>query len=142
MTNMIVRNRVQLNPWNEMDRIWDSLYKPAQVAPRKPVVNIVNEENKVILTAELPGFGPEDIDIQVKENLLILQALKRVEIKESSEEVKEEKEEKEVVFEKSFVLPEDLRRENFVAQMKNGLLTLELPRSEKPAPLAIKVISK
>jgi len=137
MTNMVVRRRAQVNPWSEIDRVWDSLYRAEQDTPRKPVVNISNEESKVVLKAELPGFGPEDLDIQVKENLLTLQAFRTEEVKKADAE--EASEEKKVIFERSFVLPEDLDREGFSAEMKNGLLTLELPRKAKPAPLAIKV---
>ena len=137
MTNMVVRRRAQVNPWNEIDKVWDSFYRAA-AEPRKPVVQINNEERKVTLTAELPGFGPEDIDIQVKENLLTIQAFRVNEIKAETEE-SESKEEKKIIFEKSFVIPEDLNREGFEAEMKNGLLTLELPRKEKAAPRSIKV---
>ena len=135
MTNMIVRRRAQVNPWEEMDRVWNSLIREAQEAPRKPVVHVENKEDKVVVSAELPGFGSEDIDIQVKENLLTIQALKVEEVKDGEET----KEEKKVVFEKSFVIPEDLDRDSFDAEMKNGLLVLDLPRKAKPAPLAIKV---
>ena len=137
MTNMIVRNRAQVNPWNDIEKVWDSYYRAAEAEPRKPVVQINNEDSRVSLTVELPGFGPEDMDIQVKENLLTIQALRKVEQKDTEDE--EVKAEKNVVFEKSFVLPEDLNRDHFEAEMKNGLLTLELPRREKPAPLTIKV---
>ena len=135
MTNMIVRRRAQVNPWEEMDRVWNSLIQEAQNVPRKPVVRVEDKEDKVIVSAELPGFGAEDIDIQVKENLLTIQALKVEEVKDGEET----KEEKKVVFEKSFVIPEDLNRESFDAQMKNGLLVLDLPRKAKPAPLAVKI---
>jgi HSP20 family molecular chaperone IbpA len=37
------------------------------------------------------------------------------------------------------VIPEDLSRDQFEAEMKNGLLTLTLPRKEKPQALSIKV---
>ncbi len=47
--------------------------------------------------------------------------------------------EKKIVFEKSFVVPEDLNQNAFEAEMKNGLLTLSLPRKEKPAPRVIKI---
>ncbi|MBF9014516.1 MULTISPECIES: Hsp20/alpha crystallin family protein [unclassified Oceanispirochaeta] len=137
MTNMVVRRRAQVNPWNEIDKAWDSFYR-ASDEPRKPVVQINNEESKVTLTAELPGFGPEDIDIQVKENLLTVQAFRITEIKAEIEGEKAE-EERKIIFEKSFVLPDDLNRDNFEAEMKNGLLTLDLPRKEKAAPRSIKV---
>ncbi len=137
MTNMVVRRNAQVNPWREFDRIWDSFYR-VQDEPRKPHVDINNAEAEVTLKVELPGFGAEDLDIQVKENLLTIQAFRVKEIKVETES-EEAKEEKQVVFEKSFVLPEDLNAEKFEAEMKNGLLTMVLPRREKPAPRVIKV---
>jgi len=143
MTNTIVRRRAQLNPWEEMDRAWNSLIKEARDVPCKPVVRVENEETRVVVNAELPGFGPEDVDIQVKENLLTIQAFKTVEADVEAENMDPEKDEatkeKKTVYEKSFVIPEDLDRDAFDAEMKNGLLTLVLPRKEKPAPLAVKV---
>ncbi len=138
MTSLVVRrnpartvSRVNnVNPWKEMDRMMEEFSRGYEAVPRKPVVKIENEETRVVLRAELPGFGAEDLDIQVKENLLTIQALERGEKK---------KDEDKVVFERSFVLPEDLDSSKFEAEMKNGLLTLELPRKEKPAPLSIKI---
>jgi HSP20 family protein len=132
MTNLVVRRNAvrNVNPWKEMDKMINDFNNAYEAAPRKPVVHIENEENRVVLTAELPGFAAEDLDIQVKENLLTIQALERGEKK---------KDEDKVVFERSFVLPEDLQSSKIEAEMKHGLLTLELPRKEKPAPLAIKV---
>ncbi len=132
MTSLVVRparNRV-VNPWKEMDRMMSEFNRGYESGPRKPAVKIENEETRVVLKAELPGFGAEDLDIQVKENLLTIQALERG---------KKKKEEDKVVFERSFVLPEDLDSSRFEAEMKNGLLTLELPRKEKPAPISIKI---
>ena len=137
MTNSVVRRNQYrvMDPWQEMDRVFDAfLQAPVRQAagtePRKPVVNVVEGENGITMTAELPGFGPEDLDIQVKENLLIIRALEKPE---------KEEEERKAAFERSFVLPEDLKRDAIDAEMKNGLLTLSLPKKEKPAPLAIKV---
>ncbi len=133
MTNLVVRRRnpvKAVNPWREMDRIFEDFNKAWDDVPRKPVVRIDNQEDKVVLVSELPGFSADDIDIQVKENLLTIQAIEK--------KGKKDKENK-VVFERSFVLPEDLQTEKIDAEMKNGLLTLELPRKEKEAPLSIKV---
>jgi HSP20 family protein len=132
MTNLIVRRNAAgtVNPWREMDKMFNNFNNADEAAPRKPIVHIENEEDRVVLTAELPGFSAEDLDIQVKENLLTIQAVQKAE---------EKKDETKIVFERSFVLPEDLQSDKIEAEMKNGLLTLELPRKEKPAPLAIKV---
>ncbi len=133
MNNLVVRRRNNLrtmDPWKEMDRFFGDYSRDWDDEPRKPVVRIENEESRVVLTAELPGFGPEDIDIQIEENLLTLKALKRGEKKKDGDKV---------VFEKSFVLSDDLKRDGVEARMKNGLLTLELSRKEKPAPLTIRI---
>ena len=132
MNNLIVRrnNLRTMDPWREMDRFFADFNRGWETETRRPVVRVENEESKVVLTAELPGFGPDDIDIQIEENLLTLKALERG---------KKKKDEDKVVFEKSFVLSDDLKRDAVEAEMKNGLLTLELFRKEKPAPLAVKV---
>jgi HSP20 family protein len=131
MTNLAIRRYPvnTVNPWKEMERMFNSA-RSVSTEPRKPVVHVENEESRVVLTAELPGFASEDLDIQVNENLLTIKAQQKGEKK---------KDEMITVFERSFVLPEDLNRESIQAEMKNGLLTLVLPRKEKPAPLAIKV---
>ncbi len=140
MTNIVVRRKpnIVVNPWDEMDKMFHSFFEaPAREVmkeTRKPKVNVHQEENGLKMTVELPGFGPEDLDIQVKENLLTIKALNQPDI---SEEGKEE--ERTAAFERSFVLPEDFNRDAIEAEMKNGLLTLVLPKKEKPAPLSIKI---
>ncbi|MDA3958731.1 Hsp20/alpha crystallin family protein [Oceanispirochaeta sp.] len=131
MNNIVVRRNPApaVNAWKGLNRMFNDENSAFEAEPRKPVVHVENEESRVVLTAELPGFGSDDLDIQVNENLLTIKALKKG----------DKKEEEIVVFERSFVLPEDLKREDIQAEMKNGLLTLDLPRKEKPAPLAIKV---
>ena len=140
MTNIVVRRKpnVVVNPWNEMDRLFNSFFEnPVREntqTVRKPKVNVTEEDSGVTMTVELPGFAAEDLDIQVKENLLTIKALNQVELDEEGKE-----KERTAAFERSFVLPEDFNRENIKAEMKNGLLTLNLMKKEKPAPLAIKV---
>ncbi|QEN09569.1 Hsp20/alpha crystallin family protein [Oceanispirochaeta crateris] len=131
MTNLAIRRNpvYTVNPWKEMERIFNTAIS-TDTEPRKPLVHVENEESRVVLTVELPGFASEDLDIQVNENLLTIKALQKG---------KKKKDEEITIFERSFVLPEDLNRESIKAEMKNGLLTLELLRKEKPAPLAIKV---
>lgn len=140
MTNIVVRRKpaAAVNPWNEMDRMWGSFFdapqRQAVQEARKPMVNVSEEENGLSMSVELPGFGAEDLNIEVKENLLIVRALHRDVLNEEGKE-----EERKIAFERSFVLSEEYKRDAIKADMKNGLLTLELPRKEKPAPLSIKV---
>ncbi len=139
MTNMMVR-RGSVSPWAEIDRMWDSLIRESQDSPRKPVVRVREEDEQVLVTAELPGFSARELDIQVNENLLTIKALKRVDESAGDKEAqKEGRSVERAVFESSFVIPEDLDRERFSAEMRHGLLTLTLPRKEKAAPLTIEV---
>lgn len=142
MTNIVLRKNPALavNSWNEMDKVFNSFFEAPRrqtvQESRKPKVNTFEEENGLRMTVELPGYGAEDLNVELKENLLIIQALYKAELNEDGKE-----EERKTAFERSFVLPEEYKREGIKADMKNGLLTLELPRKDKPAPLSIKVNS-
>ncbi len=121
MTSLIVRRRV--NPWMEMDQLWEELYQRGN-GPWG-AIQVKEKEEGYLLTAELPGFNAKDLDIQVKGNLLTIKIRK--------------KEEENSSYEKSFVLPPHVEGGKVEAQMKDGLLTLEIPYREESAPTNISI---
>ncbi|MDC7224832.1 MAG: Hsp20/alpha crystallin family protein [Spirochaetales bacterium] len=146
MNYMVSRNRV-----NDMDRIFNSFFNwnetPAAAAARVPAVDITESEKGYEIFAELPGFSEDELNLQVKDNLLTITAEKMEEAK------KEEKDEKDEVrylkrerslrsFKRSFYLPKDATSENIEAVFKDGLLTLSIAKKEEAKPLAIKVRTK
>jgi len=103
-----------------------------------PNTDVVEENDKYLVKVELPGLDKKDVDIKVEDNILSI-----------SGERKEEKEEKDTryhrverrygSFVRSFRLPETVNQNAIEASFKNGVLTVQIPKSEKAIPKAIEV---
>ncbi len=133
---------VRYNPLNEVSlfrngfgRFFnDSFFNDSSDANQKkewqPVVDIIKKDNKVIVTAELPGINKEDISIDVNDDVLTLKGERKYE-----NEVKEadfyRKERVSGSFSRSFVLPAGVSTEEINAEYKDGILTLEIPEAKK-----------
>ena len=95
-----------------------------------PSVDISETDGKVMVKAELPGLDPKDIDVEVSGDLLVLRGEKSKE-----EERKDERyycrERYSGSFQRSFRLPTGVESDKVDAQFKNGVLTIEIPKSEE-----------
>jgi HSP20 family protein len=105
----------------------------------QPPVDIYeNDQQEIVLRAELPGVAKGDIDIRVENNTLTL----RGERKRASD-VKDEQyhriERAYGTFSRSFSLPSRLDTEKVRADFKDGLLTITLPIREEAKPKQIEV---
>ena len=130
-----------LNIWNDVDNFFDSFFSSPWDVPavRTPVAEVRETEQGLHMSLELPGFSKEDLEVRVEENLLTIKAAHREEKKEKKKKDLIRHERRDIRFERSFVLPQDVDHSKIDADLKNGLLTLNLPRYEKAAPLNIKV---
>ncbi|MDC7220601.1 MAG: Hsp20/alpha crystallin family protein [Spirochaetales bacterium] len=144
MNYMVTRNRV-----NDVDRLFDSFFNwneaPKTAASRVPAVDITESEKGYEIVAELPGFSEEELDLQVKDNLLTITAekMEKAEKKDEADEVRYLKRERSVKsFKRSFYLPKDATNESIEAVFKNGLLSLSIAKKEEAKPMAIKVKTK
>jgi len=112
--------------------------KSSQDAEWQPVVDIIKKDNKIIVTAELPGINKENISIDVNNDILTLKGERKYE-----NEVKEadfyRKERIEGSFSRSFVLPSGVSTEEINAEYKNGILTIEIPEAQKEEPKQITI---
>jgi len=89
----------------------------------------VNEtEKEVIVRAEVPGFEPADLDVELRKNRLIIKAEKKHEV-----EKKEEKEFEyaERVYERFVDLPVAVETAKVEATYRNGVLEVHLPKTEE-----------
>jgi HSP20 family protein len=103
-----------------------------------PVVDIAEEENAIVVKAEVPGCKAEDIDISVHGNTLTISGEKK------AEEEKKEKgyyhiERSYGSFRREFSLPSGVDADGIEASCKNGVLTITLPKSEREKAVKIKV---
>lgn len=105
-----------------------------------PALNLSETENSVEVTMELPGVKPEEIDIQVHGNQLTIRG-----------ERKDEKEEKGRTFHRvertsgsfyrAVTLPCAVEDSEAVAECREGILTVQLPKAEEAKTRKIQVKS-
>src|SRR5215470_8703621 len=103
-----------------------------------PPVDIVEEKDRILMTAELPGFQEKDIQIQMEGGVLTLRGERRTET-EREGKTYHRMERSYGQFVRSFTLPNNVDRENIKASFHNGLLEVELPKREEARPRQIKI---
>jgi HSP20 family protein len=107
----------------------------AQERHMLPPVDIYETSESLVLIADLPGVAKEDLDLRVDNNVLTLQG--KASHAASGEAIYREYEL--VNFFRQFELSEQVAQEKIAADFKHGVLTLHLPKVEKPKPRQIEV---
>jgi HSP20 family protein len=114
----------------------DGLMTTGAWAP--PVDIYQNADQELVLKAELPDISPDDIELNVNNDMLTISGEKRF-----SNEVKEDQfhriERQYGRFSRSFSLPSSIDATKISAEHKNGVLTVRLPAREEAKPRQIKV---
>ena len=136
--------RDQMTAQREFDRLFKEAFTPlfgeGELSTRTwaPPVDIYENENDIVLRAELPGVNPKDVEVKVEDNTLYLKGERKFE-KETKEENYHRVERSYGSFARSFSLPNSINSEKVKAEFKDGLLTLTLPKREEAKPRTIKI---
>lgn len=95
-------------------------------------VDLKDEAESYVLTAELPGFEKDDIEVRVTDRTLHLSAERETEAESDIEEGGEfiRKERHKTAVSRSIQLPESVDRSESTASFSNGILTVHLPKTE------------
>lgn len=103
-----------------------------------PAVDVYEDENKVVVKAELPGMTDKDIDANILNNTLTIKGEKKKE-EEKKEQSYYRLERSYGVFQRSITLPSHVASDKVKASFKNGVLEIELPKKEEAKPKQIRV---
>ena len=103
-----------------------------------PAVDIVENDQNLVLKAELPGFDPKDVEIRVEDGMLYLKGERKFERDEKKENY-HGIERSYGTFSRTFALPGSVDVDNVKAEYKDGLLTLTVPKKEEAKPKTIKI---
>lgn len=105
-----------------------------------PPADIVEREKEYLVKVDLPDVRKEDVKVLFDEGVLTIRGERKLE-KEVKGETIHRVERYSGAFERSFVLPDDVDPKHIVAECKEGVLTVRLPRIEveKRRPLAISI---
>ncbi|HLV02405.1 MAG TPA: Hsp20/alpha crystallin family protein [Acidobacteriota bacterium] len=102
-----------------------------------PAVDIYETPDEFVFDAELPGFERDHIDINVEEGTLSITAERKAE--ESDQHNYQRRERLYGKFYRSFRLPVLANAEKITASLKDGVLTVRVPKREEARPRQIKV---
>jgi HSP20 family protein len=105
-----------------------------------PPVDISEDKDRISLTAELPGFTEDQVEVQMEGGVLTIRGERKFEDEKEGRNF-HRLERSYGTFVRSFTLPNNVDRENIRASFQNGLLEIDLPKREEARPRQIKVIS-
>jgi HSP20 family protein len=103
----------------------------------RPIADIVERDDGVVVQIEMPGVSSDDVEISVERRVLTVRGRGRVTAPEGFRCVYAEYGEGD--YERAFTLSQDIDEGRIAAEMRHGVLTLILPRAEAAKPRKIEV---
>jgi HSP20 family protein len=148
---------VMLTRWNpaadtanlsqRMERLFDEmvgrgLWRGSEERPLRgswvPAINILERQDAMVITADLPGLKAEDVEVTVEEGTLSIRGERKLE--EASEgETYHRVERLYGVFERTFTLPNSVDVDKIEARFSDGEMVLTLPKREESKPRSVKI---
>jgi HSP20 family protein len=130
---------------DRMNRLFDESYRTrsgeedwALGGAWAPAVDVYEQDNTLVLKAELPGVDPKDVDIRIENNVLTIKGERKFD-----NEVKKESyhrvERAYGTFTRSFTLPNVVDPAAVKAEFKDGVLRVSLPKREEAKPKQIQI---
>lgn len=121
------------NPFDDIERMFEQMDKglktfDASLTQGVPI-DLIDEDESYAVTADLPGYEKEDIDIRLTGSTLMIRAERSTETEEIDSEgeyVRRERSHESV--NRSVQLPERVSQDDTDASYQNGVLTVTLPK--------------
>ena len=143
-TRVPVRRRQEQDTFmdlrSEMNRLFDEFFEgPFGLSPFSgessfmgdfaPRLDISETDKDVVISAELPGLEPDDINLSLERNALTIRGEKRAE-KEEQDKRYYRVERSYGSFHRSIPLPDEVDQDKIDATFKRGVLKVKLPKTQ------------
>lgn len=141
--DILIPEKAELvSPFEEMERwfgdfmnrpffspMWAPRFHFPQMQSLSPSVDVYEEPDTVVVKAELPGIGKEDVEVNISDNVLTITGEKK------SEEKVERKDYHRIErsygsFSRSIRLPGEVVSDQAKASFENGVLEVRIPKTE------------
>jgi HSP20 family protein len=100
-----------------------------------PRMDVTDNENSIVIKAEVPGVDKKDINISIKDKILTIEGEKKNEVvDENANYYRSER--SFGSFKRQFQLPDEVEAEKVDAKYENGILTIDLKKKEVVHPEA------
>lgn len=131
------------NPFRLFEDTFNQLFNtPEENRPWTPAVDILENEQEVVLKADLPEVDQKNIDVKLENGTLTLKGERKFEKAENGAGYRRI-ERAYGTFVRYFSVPETVEPEKVKAEYKNGVLTIRLPKKEvaKPKTIPVEVVA-
>jgi HSP20 family protein len=140
---------IRLDPWREIDDLFDR-YTRAVGRPRNgnqeviatgdwaPRVDIAETDKAFVIKAEIPEVKKEDVKVTVDNGVLTIRGERKQEKTDNGKKF-HRIERFYGSFTRSFTLPDNVDETNVKASFKDGMLNLQIQKTEEVKPKAIEV---
>jgi HSP20 family protein len=104
-----------------------------------PSVDLIRKEDALVLRADIPGIAPDDVKIEVEDDVLTVSG-EHTEEKEEKKEHYMRRERRSGSFSRSMVLPKGVKADDIEATTEDGVLevTIPVPKAEERQKVEIK----
>ena len=109
--------------------------KTRELRTATPSVDIYENENEILLYADMPGVHKEDVTVNIENGKLSISGIRRLD----HQGVSTWEEFADIEYVRSFSIPQTINVEDVQAKLKDGVLTLHLPKSEAAKPRMIEI---
>jgi HSP20 family protein len=103
----------------------------------RPAVDIFEDANGITVQAEMPGVSKDRLNVQADRNGLVIEGRAAIDMPEGMEALHADV--RSTRYRRNFVLSGELETDRIEANLKDGLLTLRIPKRAEVRPRKIEV---
>jgi HSP20 family protein len=128
----------------DMNRLFDRFFEGGRTANGStarrwiPAMDLVETEDHLVLRGDLPGMTEDDVDIEIKDNVLTVSGERKSE-SEDKREGYHRVERSFGSFSRSLTLPQGIDPERVDAKFENGVLEVQIPKPAEAKPTRVQI---
>jgi HSP20 family protein len=136
------------DPYRELNRLQDEMsralgderlqFRAADSVGWTPSCDVYEDEDEIVVRAELAGVDPQDVELRFENGVLTLKGERKLE-KEANRENYHRLELSYGTFTRAFSMPTTIDAEKIRAESKQGVLLVHLPKKPEAKPKSIQV---
>lgn len=124
-----------------VDRVWHLGLRAGPLDGQEwaPAIDVIEEPDRFLVRAELPGLGTEEVDVSISGGTLTIQGRKRSDLPEGDDRHYLRSERRFGAYSRTVPLPATVDAENATAHCRKGVLEVVLPKKEDARPKSIEI---
>lgn len=128
-----------LGYWSDLDRTFSTLFGALEATPAAswPPTSVYDAGANVVVMADLPGVKDKDVSVTLEKDVLTLSGERQVALPEGH--VVHRQERRAARFSRRFLLPFKVDADALSAELKDGVLTITLPKAPEAKARKIEV---